>query len=78
MVSVLATFNITEAVDEHGQVIKPSYEYTEGIIRCENSLEVFWQKIDIGSSAPVPFKCSIQPRSQTAAKLVQATATYNI
>ncbi|KAJ7617259.1 cytochrome P450 [Roridomyces roridus] len=56
IVSILAMFDITKPVGEDGQVIEPSYEYTEGII-C----------------APVPFKCSIRPRSQVAVDAVQAT-----
>jgi hypothetical protein len=31
--SIIATFNIAKAVDEHGKVIEPSYEYLSGLIR---------------------------------------------
>ncbi|KAJ7805524.1 cytochrome P450 [Mycena olivaceomarginata] len=30
--SMLAVFDITKAVDEHGQVIEPSYEYLSGVV----------------------------------------------
>ncbi|KAJ7046052.1 cytochrome P450 [Mycena alexandri] len=53
--SILATFDITKAVDEHGQEIEPSYEFDSGFI-----------------SAPLPFECSIQPRSKGAEALVRA------
>jgi len=35
VVSILATFDITKAVDEMGNVIEPSYEYLTGIITSE-------------------------------------------
>jgi len=55
VVSILATFDITKAVDEEGNIIEPSYEYFSGLI-----------------SAPLPFKCSIKPRSQETVALIQA------
>ncbi|KAJ6564499.1 cytochrome P450 [Mycena capillaripes] len=55
VVSILATFDISEAVDERGNVIEPSYDYLSGLI-----------------STPVPFKCSITPRSQGEIALIQA------
>ncbi|KAJ7080831.1 cytochrome P450 [Mycena belliarum] len=54
-VSALATFDITKAVREDGQIIEPTYEYLPGLV-----------------SMPFPFKCSIKPRSQRAAELIQA------
>jgi hypothetical protein len=33
VVSILATFDITKAVDENGNVIEPSYDYLSGLIR---------------------------------------------
>ncbi|KAJ6554749.1 cytochrome P450 [Mycena capillaripes] len=57
VVSILATFDITKAVDEKGNVIEPSHEYLSGII-----------------STPLPFKCSIRPRSQETVALVQGAA----
>ncbi|KAJ7189236.1 cytochrome P450 [Mycena filopes] len=54
--SILAAFEITKAVGEHGQIIEPTYEYLTDLI-----------------SAPVPFECSIKPRSRDLAALVEAT-----
>lgn len=31
--SILATFDITKATDEHGKEIEPSYEYDSGFIK---------------------------------------------
>ncbi|KAJ7671061.1 cytochrome P450 [Mycena rosella] len=55
-VSVLATFDITKAVGEDGQVLEPTYEYFSGLV-----------------SMPLPFKCSIKPRSQRSVELIRAT-----
>lgn len=54
--SIVATFDISKAVDENGDVIEPSLGYSPGMI-----------------NAPLPFKCSIKPRSQQAAALIHAT-----
>ncbi|KAJ7153311.1 cytochrome P450 [Mycena filopes] len=55
--SVLASFDITKALDEDGGEIEPSYEFDSGFI-----------------NAPLPFKCSIRPRSKEAETLVRGTA----
>ncbi|KAJ7483464.1 cytochrome P450 [Mycena latifolia] len=55
-VSVLATFDITKAIGDDGQVIEPTYEYFPGLV-----------------SMPLPFKCSIKPRSQRSVELIRAT-----
>ncbi|KAJ7835693.1 cytochrome P450 [Mycena leptocephala] len=57
VVSILATFDITKAVDEKGNVVELSYEYLSGVI-----------------STPVPFKCTITPRSQETVALIQGAA----
>ncbi|KAF7347079.1 Cytochrome P450 [Mycena venus] len=54
---ILATFNVTKALDEHGREIEPSYEFDSGFI-----------------NSPLPFKCSIRPRSEQAGALIQAAA----
>ncbi|KAJ7448564.1 cytochrome P450 [Mycena latifolia] len=54
--SILATFNITKAVGDDGNVIEPTHEYFPGLVMM-----------------PLPFKCSIKPRSKEAAELIQAT-----
>ncbi|KAF7373020.1 Cytochrome P450 [Mycena sanguinolenta] len=55
--SILSTFNIDKAIEENGEVIEPTHEYSPGII-----------------STPLPFKCSITPRSPQAVEVIQATA----
>ncbi|KAJ6566447.1 cytochrome P450 [Mycena capillaripes] len=54
--SVLATMDISKAVDKDGKLIEPSYEYSSGLIY-----------------APLPFKCSITPRSRAAVEVIEAT-----
>ncbi|KAJ7453395.1 cytochrome P450 [Mycena latifolia] len=54
VVSILATFDINKAVDDMGNIIEPTGEYTSAVI-----------------SAPVPFKCSITPRSEAAVALIK-------
>jgi len=51
--SILAVFDIGKAIDENGEPITPSENFTSGNI-CR----------------PVPFDCSIKPRSQQALNLV--------
>ncbi|KAJ7829406.1 cytochrome P450 [Mycena olivaceomarginata] len=53
---ILATFDITKAVGEDGQVIEPTYEYFAGLV-----------------VQPLPFKCSIKPRSEKAVALIKAS-----
>ncbi|KAJ6560597.1 cytochrome P450 [Mycena vulgaris] len=55
--SILATFDITKAVDPNGRPVEPSYEYLSGII-----------------STPLPFKCSIIPRSPDAVVQIKSAA----
>ncbi|KAJ6473457.1 cytochrome P450 [Mycena vulgaris] len=59
--SILATFNITKAVGDDGQVIEPTHEYFPGLVLM-----------------PLPFKCSIKPRSQAAAELIHATINETV
>ncbi|GLB42757.1 putative cytochrome P450 family protein [Lyophyllum shimeji] len=58
--SVVATFDIAKALDEHGEIIEPSQAHVSGLIRI-----------------PLPFKCSIKPRSQGAEALIRATLNAN-
>ncbi|KAF5333831.1 hypothetical protein D9758_017428 [Tetrapyrgos nigripes] len=51
---ILACFDVTKAVDEDGNVIEPSGEYTSGFL-CY----------------PLPFKCSIRPRSKRAEEMIR-------
>ncbi|KAJ7211168.1 cytochrome P450 [Mycena pura] len=55
--SMLAAFDIKKAVDEDGKEIEPSFEYSSTGVL----------------SAPLPFKCSITPRSPQVVEVIQAT-----
>ncbi|EIM84324.1 cytochrome P450 [Stereum hirsutum FP-91666 SS1] len=50
---ILATMDISKAVDENGEEIEPEQDYASSTV-----------------AYPRPFKCSIKPRSNAAAKLV--------
>ncbi|KAF8219321.1 cytochrome P450 [Tricholoma matsutake] len=54
--SLIAAFDIKKAVDENGEVIEPSQEYSSTLVVI-----------------PLPFKCSIKPRSRQAEALICAT-----
>ncbi|KAK0497942.1 cytochrome P450 [Armillaria luteobubalina] len=51
--SLLAVFQFGKAVDDDGETIEPSGEYTSGML--------FY---------PMPFKCSIRPRSNAAISMI--------
>ncbi|ESK89264.1 cytochrome p450 [Moniliophthora roreri MCA 2997] len=55
--SILKTFDISKAADDHGNVIEPVYKPQSPII-----------------ATPLPFKCSIKPRSKEAEELVISNA----
>ncbi|KAF7336336.1 Cytochrome P450 [Mycena venus] len=55
--SMLAAFDIKKAVDENGQVVEPLFEYSSTGV----------------ISAPLPFRCSITPRSPQVVEAIQAT-----
>ncbi|KAF7366049.1 Cytochrome P450 [Mycena venus] len=75
VVSILATFDITKAVDEKGNVIEPAYEYIPGGIPLEAYLCVApIMSPNYSFSTPAPFKCSITPRSQETVALIQGAA----
>ncbi|KAF9459105.1 cytochrome P450 [Collybia nuda] len=54
---MVATFDITKAVDEDGNVIEPKNETRTGL-----------------ACVPMPFECSITPRSENAKRLIRALA----
>ncbi|KAJ7147705.1 cytochrome P450, partial [Mycena crocata] len=56
--STLATFDITKAIGDDGKVIEPDCKYLARLVMYV---------------AP-PFKCSIKPRSQNSAELIEASA----
>ena len=70
--SVLAVYNIRKAVDEDGNPIEPTTEYTTGLIRYVPVLagtRVTYANI-FYTSHPKPFKCIITPRSEGAKALI--------
>lgn len=76
MSSMLAVFDFEKAKDNAGEVVEVKAAFTDGIIRYEMlylllSLDAYHQF----GSAPLPFQCSIKPRSQDALSLVQETTT---
>ena len=72
--SILATFNLSKAVDKDGRVIEPSSEYSTGLIRWVNFQAASQLKCNLKSwnSHPLPFGCSIKPRSPIAEELIRS------
>jgi hypothetical protein len=70
---ILATFDITKAVGEDGQVIEPTYEYFAGMVVCVPCFLNCQTDSLYRNSQPLPFKCSIKPRSEKAAALIKAS-----
>ncbi|RDB21839.1 hypothetical protein Hypma_010803 [Hypsizygus marmoreus] len=58
--SIAATFDITKATDDSGNIIEPTYEYLTGL-----------------ACRPLPFKCTIKPRSKEAEALIRSTAIHD-
>ncbi|EIM84654.1 cytochrome P450 [Stereum hirsutum FP-91666 SS1] len=58
--SILATYDISKAVDENGREIEPVDDCVSGIV-----------------AYPLPFKCSIQPRSAVTERLAVAPLVWN-
>ncbi|KAF8972348.1 cytochrome P450 [Flammula alnicola] len=54
--SILACFNISKAIDEHGNEVQPKVEYSGKTLVAH----------------PEPFQCTFTPRSQEAETLIQA------
>ncbi|KAJ6570092.1 cytochrome P450 [Mycena vulgaris] len=55
--SMLATFDITKAVGENGEVLEPPPGHTSELV-----------------DSPLPFKCSIKPRSKEVEDIIRSTA----
>jgi hypothetical protein len=74
VVSILATFDIMKAIGEDGHVIEPTYEYFSALVSCVKLLRFVNVLIfALTSSMPLPFECSIKPRSQRSVDLIRAT-----
>ena len=70
--TILATFNLSKAVDKDGRVIEPSSEYSTGMIRCVKPQSVKMHSDESWNSHPLPFGCSIKPRSPVAEELIRS------
>lgn len=85
MTSLLATFNISKAKDEFGNVVEPVVDFKSASIVAyvvplfslflfRSSDLIFNQS---QSSLPAPFECSIKPRSREVEKLIYAAAEHS-
>lgn len=74
MASILAVFEISKAVDEHGMVITPEVILEPGTIKYVLSATkvicVLMLLALSRDSHPAPFKCKIAPRSAAAVALL--------
>ena len=71
--SILTTFNISKCMDKDGRVIEPSREYSPSIIRSVKLVQSVTLKSDqLSNSHPLPFECSIKPRSHVAEGLIRS------
>jgi len=73
---MIATMDISKAMDENGNLITPPLEFTTGFVRFVSFSLFFFLKKDVlfisfSKSHPKPFKCSIRPRSEQAVMLIQ-------
>jgi hypothetical protein len=78
--SILATMRISKALDKDGKEIIPDVKFTGGLTRYHLHLLVLLAFPDShqmreSPSHPVPFKCNIQPRSETARSLITQADT---
>ena len=75
---ILSAFNITNPVDQTGKEIEEEVEYEAGLVLSVISL--LWDRVvfsDVVDSHPVDFKCSIKPRSDKAAELVNQAVDFH-
>ena len=70
--TILATFNLSKAVDKDGRVIEPSGEYSTGMVRWVKPQSVKMQSDESWNSHPLPFDCSIKPRSPITEELIRS------
>ncbi|KIK66610.1 hypothetical protein GYMLUDRAFT_157089 [Collybiopsis luxurians FD-317 M1] len=72
--SVLAVFDISNAMDENGQIINPPIKYdTSKLQKCVTFPgQIYLDMIIIPPSQPYPFKCSIKLRSPERLDIIQA------
>lgn len=72
--SLLATFKISKAVDEHGNVVEPEVKYENPIFRYESLLSLVNRMlICLAFRTPNHFKYDMRPRSEKALSLIKMT-----
>jgi len=75
--SLVAAFDINKAVDKNGEVIEPSQETSSTLVAYVSDA-IFWSKVSdcqrVIHSIPLPFQCSVKPRSAQAEALIYGTA----
>ena len=71
--TLLATFNIEQAYDESGDPLVKEDKMTSGLISCVVSHRILacMYTNALSDSYPLPFKCKITPRSETAVRLIK-------
>jgi hypothetical protein len=69
---MIATLDISKAVDEHGNVIEPNVDFGNPIFRFAD-LHFLHEILvaDTGRRTPDQFKCDMRPRSPKALSLIQ-------
>lgn len=72
---MLATLNMTKATDEHGNIIEPDVQFNDSVFRCVASgvTNLYTADNFLIYRKPSPFKCSLKPRSEQAARLIRQT-----
>ncbi|THH16045.1 hypothetical protein EW146_g4546 [Bondarzewia mesenterica] len=75
IVSILATLDISKAVDKDGKAIEPTDEYSSGLIVTVLTFFVSFPPILSSNSYPAPFRCTIKSRSPEAEKLIRGPGT---
>jgi hypothetical protein len=72
--SIIAAFDISKSVDENGNVIEPTHEYLQSLIWCVGTRPRITFYLIFISSMPLPFTCSINPRSEEIERLIRASS----
>ncbi|KAJ7693215.1 cytochrome P450 [Mycena rosella] len=71
--SILTTMDIKKARDENGEEVQPSHEYFPGLVSSVFRVLTDITPLSPNYSPPLPFECSITPRSRQAVEVIQAT-----
>lgn len=71
--NILAAFVIEKPVDERGDIIEPSGEYSSGVFRLDVSSSSGSFSLLINFSYPKPFKATIKPKSAERAELIRSS-----